>query len=165
MLWEYFLKEYLSYICGALEEQVHTFYSSVEQQNRPFILLNLISWTQNLKIQNLANNCFIHTVSKISLYIVLLAIQHTVHIKIYTEVAPHRNVTVTLLGFIAFQFRNGKVAAECKYWQHNDNTSYVSNESVSVTEVSACFICTVFPVTVTDLVFVWLIKILKIILK
>jgi hypothetical protein len=28
-----FFKEiYLSYICGALEEQVHTFYSSVEQK-------------------------------------------------------------------------------------------------------------------------------------
>ena len=62
------------------------------------------------------NNCFIHTLSKISLYIVLLGIQHTIDIKIYTEVAPCINVTVTLLDFVAFQFRNGKVAAECKYW-------------------------------------------------
>jgi hypothetical protein len=131
----------------------------------PFILSNLISGTQNIKTQNLMNNCFIHTLSRILLYVVLLAIQHTVHIKMYTEVAPHINVTVTLLVFIAFQFRKGKVAAECKFWRHKDNTSCVFNESVSVIEVTACFICTVFPITVYDLVFVWLIKILKIILK
>jgi len=94
-----------------------------------------------------------------------LAIQHTIRIKIYSEVSPHINVTGTLLGFIVFQFRNGKVAAECRYWQYNNNTSYVFNESVSVIEVSALLICTVFPVTAYDLVFVWLIKILKIILK
>jgi len=89
--------------------------TAVLSKKQPFILFNLIPGTQNQKIQNLMNNCFIHPVSKISLYIVLLAIQHTLHIKIYTEVAPHRNVTVTVIGFIAFQFRNGKVAAECKY--------------------------------------------------
>jgi hypothetical protein len=64
------------------------------------------------------------------------------------------NVTVTLLGFIVFQFRNRKVAAECNYPKHNDNTSYVFNESVSVIEVSALLICTVFSITVYDLVFV-----------
>lgn len=58
---------YLSYICGALKEQVHTFYSSVEQK-AVLHLLNLISGTQNKKIQNSMNNCFIHSLSKISLY-------------------------------------------------------------------------------------------------
>jgi hypothetical protein len=105
---------YLSYIYGTLKEQVRTFYGSVEQKTA-LHLLNLISGTQNKKIQNSMNNCCIHSLSNISLYIVLLGIQHNIHIKIYTEVAPHINVTVTLLGFIAFQFRNGKVAAECKY--------------------------------------------------
>lgn len=98
------------------------------------------------------NNCFIHTLMKISLYTELLAIQHTVLIKIYTEVAPHIKVTVAPLGFIACQCRNRKVAC-------------VFNENVSVIEVSACFIHTVFPITVYDLVFVRIIKILKIILK